>query len=282
MTTRMVIVAMVLAASLAEAQGRKVSGTVVDAAYNTPVTGATVQYQEGGRVQSTGTDSKGYFEFDSGTLGVVTVSARDYGTAYMRWPPFAGSSLRVLLREPKAVSGLVTDMATRRPVGYATVTVFATSVNRSIVSDTATTERNGEFRFQDLPASSDQVAYIAFAQGFAPRFGLFTLAKGTTNLPVGLLLDALVEGSVVDGRGSPVEGAVVTAQYSADTNGGDLLGNLVGGRIQTDAEGVFGLDGIAPDEAVTLQAEFDGRTSNAVTVMVAPGTVQTGIVLRLQ
>jgi len=213
----------------------------------------------------------------------VTVTARNFGTAYMRWPPSYGASLRILLREPRSVSGTVVDMATRYPIGGATVTVMAVSVNRNIISDTATSKRDGEFRFQDLPTVSDQVAYIAYAPGFAPRFGLFTLnEKAPTNVRIGLLLDALASGTVVDAAGDPVDGALVHATYSNDTEGAGMLEGLIGGRVQTGADGTFQLDGIVPDETVTLQAEFEGRLSNAVTVTVAPGTIQTEIALQIQ
>ena len=265
------------------AQGRNVTGTVVNAASNAPVAGAQVDYEEGGSVQTTRTDSKGYFEFGAGTLGVVTVTARDFGTAYMRWPPSYGTSLRILLREPRTASGTVIDMATRNPIGGATVTVMALSVDRNIISDTAMSTLRGEFGFQNLPAVSDQVAYIAYAHGFAPRFGLFTLnEKAVTNIRIGLLLDALASGTVVDAAGDPVDGALVNATYGDRTEGAGMLEGLIGGRVRTGADGKFQLDGIAPDEAVTLQAEFGGRLSNTVTVTVAPGTIQTAIALRIQ
>ena len=52
-----------LAASIEAQQGRKVSGTVLAASNRQPVAGATVQYDEGRRSETTTTDSKGYFEF---------------------------------------------------------------------------------------------------------------------------------------------------------------------------------------------------------------------------
>ncbi|MDE0002970.1 MAG: carboxypeptidase-like regulatory domain-containing protein [Rhodospirillaceae bacterium] len=267
----------------AGAQRGKVNGTVLNAVSEAPVAGAQVDYEEDGRVQTTRTDSKGYFEFGAGTLGIVTVRAEGFGTAYMRWPPRYGASLRILLREPRSASGTVIDMATRNPIGGATVTVMALSVNRNIISDTAMSKRGGEFGFEDLPAGRDQVEYIAYAQGFAPRFGLFTLnEKGSTNVGIGLLLDALASGTVFDAAGDPIQGALVNATYSDQTKGAGMLEGLIGGRVQTGADGTFQLDGIAPDEAVTLQAEFEGRVSNAVTVTVAPGTTQTGITLRVQ
>ena len=213
----------------------------------------------------------------------MTVTARNFGTAYMRWPPSYGTGLRILLHEPRTASGTVIDKATRNPIGGATVTVMALAVNRNIISDTATSKRGGEFDFHDLPTVTDRVAYIAYAQGFAPQFGLFTLNRnGSTNVGIGLLLDALASGTVVDAAADPVDGALVNATYGGETEGAGMLEGLIAGRLQTGADGTFQLNGIAPDEEVTLQAEFEGRLSNAVTVTVAPGTIRTEIALRIQ
>ncbi len=55
----------------------------------------------------------------------------------------------------------------------------------------------------------------------------------------------------------------------------------IGGQTQTGADGVFQLDGIAPDTVLTVQAVSDAGSSNVVTVSVGPGMVQTGIVLTI-
>ena len=131
---------------------------MLNAVSEAPVAGAQVDYEEDGRVQTTRTDSKGYFEFGAGTLGIVTVRAEGFGTAYMRWPPTYGASLRIVLREPRSASGTVIDMVTRNPIGGATVTVMALSVNRNIIFGHRHVEaRGGEFGFEDLPAGRDQV-----------------------------------------------------------------------------------------------------------------------------
>ena len=42
------------------------------------------------------------------------------------------------------------------------------------------------------------------------------------------------------------------------------------------------IEGLVPDNSIYLQAELDGRRSEVVTVQIAPGMMQTGIVLRLE
>ena len=273
----LVLVGLVAAAS---GQGRKVSGTVVDAVSEQAVAGTRVEYEEDGVVQATRTDEKGYFEFGQGGLGVVTVRASDFGTAYARWPPQWGSSLRIHLRAPRTVTGAVIDMATRRAISQAVVNVLLRSVNDNILSDTAITS-GGSFTFDDLPAASGRVVYLARAEGFAPRVGDFALRdRGATNVQIGLFLDAVVEGTVLDASGSPVGGAAIEVKYSDDTEGGGLLAGLIGGQVQSGQDGVFRLEGVAPDHEVTLQAVLDdGRRSDTVTVTVGPGMMWTGLVL---
>lgn len=262
----------------ASGQGRKVSGTVIGGASGQPVSGARVEYEEVGVVQSTRTDEKGYFEFGQGYLGVVTVSASSYGTAYARWPPRQGRILDIYLRPRRKVTGTVIDMATRRPVSRAVVNLMVRSVNNNILADTALAP-SGSFSFDDLPAASGRVLYLARADGFAPRFGDFALRdKSTTNVQIGLLLEGVIEGVVVDGSGDPLEGARIAWEYG-DIDGGGLLQALIGGQTMTEADGVFRLNGIVPDTSLTLQAVVDDSRSNTVTVSVGPGMIQAGIVL---
>jgi len=153
----------------------------------------------------------------------VTVRASGYGTAYARWPPRQGSSLDIYRWSPRSVTGTVIDMAARRAVSGAVVSVMMRSVGKNILADTVDAPR-GSFSFDDLPEPSGRVVYLASADGFAPRFGDFAMrGKGTTNVQIGLLLGALVEGVVVDGGGTPVEGALLEYAYRDDVDGAGLL-----------------------------------------------------------
>ena len=60
-----------LAVGAVEGQGRKVSGTVVDAVSDQAVAGARVEYDEDDVVQATRTDERGHFGFGQGGLGAV-------------------------------------------------------------------------------------------------------------------------------------------------------------------------------------------------------------------
>ena len=256
------------------------SGTVVDAASERSVSGVRVEYEEEGTVQTTTTDEKGYFEFGQGMLGVVTVQGSGYGTAYAKWPPRHGTSLDIHMRPPLSVSGTVIDMATRRAVGQAVVNVLVRSVENNVLSDTAIAS-SGSFSFDDLPEAAGRVLYLARAEGFAPRFGDFAMRDKSTSIQIGLLLEGMVEGLVVDGSGELVEGARLEWAYG-DIDGAGVLQGMIGGQTMTAEDGVFRLDGIVPDTALTVQAVTDDGSSQAVTVSVGPGMIQSGIVLTVQ
>lgn len=271
------VLAVLVALPLAQG-GRKVHGVVVAAATGHPVAAAQVKYEEQGRAGQTAvTDAKGYFEFADGSLGVVTVTARGFGTARRRWPPRQGLQLRVPLMPPAILSGTVTDMATRQSVG-ALVTVTVQHPG-DVVSDMTISE-NGTFRFDDLPPGPAVV--MARADGYAPSLGAVTVEAGKArDARIGLLLEAVAAGQVQDRGGSPVTGARVSASYPDTTAGAGQLQAFIGGRPFTGPDGAFALNGLVPDTPISLQAELDGRRSEAVTVTVGPGMVQQNVVLRL-
>ena len=190
--------------------GRKVSGVVVAAATQQPVANARVSYEEAGRpLQTAVTDSKGAFELPEGNVGVVTVTARRFGTARRRWPPRSGSQLRIALVPPAIVTGSVTDRATGRLLpSVVTVTV---QHPENFVSETAGAPR-GTFRIEDLPPGP--AAVLARSEGFAPFIGSIVVEGGKEReARIGLLLEVQAAGKVVDAAGEPVTGAFVNARY---------------------------------------------------------------------
>ena len=259
-----------------ERTGRKVSGTVVSAATQQSVPNARVQYEESGQPpQTTVTDAKGYFEFPAGRLGVVTITARDFGTARRRWPS-SGSALRVELEPPAIVRGAVSDLATGRLVA-AVVNVMVQHPGNFVSH--STTAEGGTFQIEDLPPGPALVT--ARSEGFAPFVGSATVESGRVReLRIGLLLEAQATGHVKDAEGEPVTGALVSATYP-DLAAAGLLEGFVGGRPLTGADGVFALRGLVPDTSIALQAELDGRRSAVETVSVGPGMRRLDIVLTL-
>ena len=273
-----VLATLVGAATLAQ-EGRKITGIVEAAASRRPVANAQVRYEETGmEPQITRTDSKGRFEIPYGTQGVVTVTARNYATARRSWPPRRGLELRFALTPPSEVTVTLMDAATRRGIEGRVTVLVEHPLNH--VSSTATAL--GTFRFDDLPAGPAVI--YARAVGYAPHFRELTVDGGKRiDAQIGLLLEAVASGNVVDRRGNPAVGATVHVGYGRSVPGADRLAGLVRGRVKSDAQGTFSIGGLVPDTSVALQAELDGRLSDVVTVhAIEPGMEQSGLVLRMQ
>lgn len=277
----MILAAAVLAVAVVSAQnGRKVSGVVITAANQRPVANARVRYEEegGGSPQETVTDDKGRFEFSNGRSGVVTVSARRFGTARRSWPPRTGRELRIALVPPARVEGTVADIVTGRPVDGKVALLVQHPHN--VVSEGAAVQ-GGAFRIDDLPPGPMLV--LARADGFAPYFATTTAEAGRVrDLRIRLFLEGTVSGHVQDASGSVVEGARVTLGYLTATPGRGLLASVVGGQPISGSDGSFSLEGLVPDARIGLRAERNGRRSDVVTTTVGPGMVRQGIVLRLR
>lgn len=270
---------MVLLATTAFAQGgRKITG-VVETAAGRPVPNALVSYAERGQeLQTTQTDPKGKFEIPNARQGVVTVTAQGFGTARRGWPPREGGELRFGLTPPASISGTMADAVTRRgAVGV--VTVLARD-RYNLVS--ASEEANTLFQFDDLPPGP-AVIYTQ-ADGFAPYFGTVTIEAGKrTDVRLGLLLEAVATGQVLESNGDPVLGARVYIGYGSSVPGNETLVGLVGGLTTTVNEGLFRISSLVPDTPIALQAMTpDGRRSDVATVTISQGMERSGIVLRMQ
>ena len=281
MKTRIGAVAIIGAALLSAVtfaqQGRKITGTVQNASGG-PVAGALVSYAERGQEpQTTKTDRRGAFEIPYASRGVVTVTARGFGTAKRGWPPRFGSELRFALTPPAVVGGALVDLATGQGIdGWVALDVYSRYYH---VSKSARVQ--GAFEFVDLPGGTASVQ--ALADGFAPHFGTLSVeAKERTNIRIGLLLQAVASGHVFEADGSPAVDAVVYVGYSPSLSGAEILAALAGGRPMADEAGQFLIEGLVPDNSIYLQAELGRRVSNIVTVQIGPGTMRTGIVLRME
>lgn len=273
-----VLVLLLAFVGFTSAQGRKVSGTVVAAATGRPVPNASVRYEDVQLPpQTTETDAKGYFELPGGRLGVVTVTARDFGTASRRWPADHGGRLRIALVAPAVVDGTVRELVTGRAV-EAMVTVMVRNADNT-VSDTAVAT-NGVFTIDDLPSGS--AVLLARAHGFAPFVGsLYVRAGRRRTAQVGLLLEGMVAGQVLEPDGSPAAGALIDIAYPGMAGGG-LVNGFAGGRRVTGSDGEFQVNGLIPDTPIALEAILDGRRSAPVTVTVGPGMIQPGVELQLR
>ncbi len=273
------LAASLLAATILGAQaGRKVTGIVVAAATERPVTNASVQYaDQDGSVQTTVTDAKGQFAFPAGQLGVVTVTADGFGTARRRWPPRRGSTLHIALTPPVAVQGTLVDSKTLKPLTGVVTALVRHPI--SFVSASALVE-DGTFRFEDVPSAPGVL--VAYADNYAPTVSSFTTAAGDW-LDGHLRLSAGAEatGQVLDAEAKPVAGAQLIVRYTDGLAEAVMLASFVGGTTMTGADGTFAITGLVPNTPVTLYAEYDGQRTNAVAVEVGPSQVRSDLVLRL-
>ena len=231
-----------------------------------------------GQQQTARTDGKGQFELPYGSGGVVTVSAQNFVTLRRSWPPRLSTELRFELTPPATMSGSLVDAVSRRGIdGRVTL-----RVHHPINDVTTSVKAWGAFAFDDLLAGPATI--VAYADHFAPYFGTTTIeADKSHSMQIGLLLEARVSGRVLNQDDSPVSGALVHVGYDSSVAGRDFLAGLARGNTVTVPDGSFAIGGLLPDEPISLQAEFGGRTSDVVTVArITPGFQQSGVVLRMQ
>ena len=269
----------VLLSTVATAQdGQKITGSVEDASKRRAVAGAQVRYDEegGSAPYITRTDSKGEFEIPNAVRGITTVTAGGFATAKRGWPPRRGRELHFALTAAASIKGSLVDAATRGGI-EGRVTMLVQSRYHFV---TKGAKASGLFQFSDLPAGP--AAIHAYADGFTPYYGTMTVEGGKNyEKQIGLLLEAVASGTVLDASRRPVVGATVSVGYSESLSGADVLSSLVGGYVTTEAEGRFKLHGLVPNEMIALQAELDGQRSDIATIRVGPGMEQNGIVLRM-
>ena len=226
----------------------------------------------------TTTDENGRFSFTAGESGVVTASKSGRTTISVGWQDGVGT-LRIELPPPATLSGRTYDMATRRSIANAHVSVMVDhSVNPH--SNAVLTE-TGDFAFTGLPPGS--AVLMVQARGYAPTTATVTLAGGNSrNVDVGMLQEGSVTGMVVDAQGDAVSGALIEFAYGEFTDSALLLSG-VGGHVLTGDDGQFLVTGIVPNERFSIYAELeDGSRSGSQTLTASPGMSIEGVVLRIE
>lgn len=235
-TAALIGTAAALGAVILAQEGRKVTGVVESARTRQPVVNAEVRYEEPGlETQTTRTDSKGRFEILNGTQGIATVIATGYATSKRGWPPREGRELRFALTAPSTVMGRLVDAGTLRGIEGRVTLLVRPRFHHVSVSARAP----GVFRFDDLPAGPAVI--YAHASGFAPYFGELTVDGGKVHeRQLGLLLEAVASGKVLNSDDSAAVGANVHVGYDSSLAGADTLAGLCprpredrfGGRVQ--------------------------------------------------
>ena len=169
------------------------------------------------------TDEHGRFRATVASAGeyLVAVDARGFApTSSLR--ARTGAPLAVTLEEGRTLHGTVRDALSGKPVAGARVRTrgsafFATADPRAGQRE-ATTDANGRYRLEHLPAQAEAV--YAAAKGYASASA--TVSPGAAAADLRLPPGAWLSGTVRSPRGAGLAGAVVTAiaVHSPGTVGG--------------------------------------------------------------
>ena len=97
------------------------------------------------------------------------------------------------------------------------------------------------------------------------------VVAGAKDVVVQLALGGRLEGTIVDGEGAPVDGAELRLCFGGGSRS----------TMRRVKDGVFSLDGVAPEPFAVYAEANDGRISNVYSDPIVPGTTQSGITLTL-
>ena len=270
-----------------ENQERQITGVIARTpsgliTVGSPIQNASVEYVEDGAAGSTAliatTDRNGRFSFTAGGSGIVTASKSGFATISVGWRSDTGA-LRIELPAPATLTGRTYDMASRRTILGAHVSVMVDhEVNphsSAVLTDT------GSFEFRGLPPGS--AVLLVQARGYAPTVETTTLAGGRSrNVEVGMLLEGSVVGNVVNAQNNAVGGALIEVMYDGFADAG-LLASGISGHIMTGDDGRFRVNGIVPDQRFSIYAELeDGSRSGSQSLTATPGIPIENVVLTIQ
>ncbi|MEM7311065.1 MAG: carboxypeptidase regulatory-like domain-containing protein [Planctomycetota bacterium] len=247
------------------------SGWVLDATSGEPLHGAWVEVVlppgVEGDVHRTTTDAEGRFELNGAAAlpgARLWVRAVDYLDAAVE-PPSSTARLPEVRLHPLApplVAGLVS-----RSDGTA-----AGGARVSLGTNEGTADADGRFELVvATPApGEDLVAELApDAPALLPGFGDRLLRDGVPAVPVELVLGTggvAIEGRVLDGDGNPLKHWRVTAYR------GGVAGKPTGAVARTRREGVFRIEGLAPDRYALRAAGRGERGVVVIPEVVAPAS----------
>lgn len=223
--------------------------------------------------RSTRADGDGAYRFDGLPAGVYEVQARRGDLAA---PPELGVEVAagreavvdLDLAPAATLSGRVLAARDDAPLVGATVTVAASELSAAPV--VARTDEAGRFVVRGLLPGSCFVT--VWAEGHVPEVGRPCAAPG--EVEIRLAVGAVVRGRVVDGRGFPLEGALVEPDLPA-RSAPALSAGVVAAPDDWDDLGVMpGLELVEPD---ALRAPPGPPLAGAARDVAArPGLAQTG------
>ena len=293
-------------------KGGELEVIVLDSLGN-PVSQATVRYKSSGGEDAEGTTSKkGSIKFRDVAPGDYTVKAArpgdrgafwgDSPEAKATWTPLkvvSGVDQEITLRVPldTVLRGVV--LVDGQPLAGAFVDYLSNPDNSSSSrggrqfrgnrgfggSDTSdTTDANGAFLLEGLKPG-DRALSIQASDSVPAQKVLVTLIEGDNagsySLKVGI-----IEGTVVDANGSPLQGALVKAynEGSGELEGERFMRAMFGdsGGVRTGPDGRYSLIGVPTDVPLVVKGSSKGHTdAMSESVTVSAGQKKTGVGIKL-
>jgi hypothetical protein len=245
-------------ATVAAAWGRQVSnivGQVTAQSTGQPVAGATVQWSGG----TATTDSSGYYTLSNVTPGLQNLSASAPSE------PSVGDSVTVTTGGTSvqnfslgtatlgAIAGTVTDSDSHAPLAGASVTCDCSA-------NTATTDANGRYTFQNVAPSS---AYsMQFSDdGYTAQTASVAVNAGQTT----------TENIALAGIPGEISGQVTNQQTDSGVPATTVSCTCAAGSTSTDGSGNYVFDGVSPGTYSLTFAATGFGTDTVHDVVVAPG-----------
>jgi protocatechuate 3,4-dioxygenase beta subunit len=192
-------------------------------------------------------------------------------------PVFAMTFALALLAQAQErkpiLAGRITDADSGAPIEGATITLEPPIVIGRLDFQTATTDRNGNYRFEKvvggnyyIHVSADGFVSQDYKTEAAPRGAFLSLdsSKNIQGVDIQLMPEAVIRGSVIDSAGKPVTGILVSAIRQEKATKGPTShlglrgpdGYLILATAATDAEGQFALKGLSADTYIIRAKEY--------------------------
>jgi len=270
-----------------------VEGRVTDARTDVPIAGARVWlgfWQERG----TTTDTDGRYRVEvepDGPLRMLTFEAAGHARHEVAVEAIGpeGAVRDVALEPGSTARGRLVDPQGAPVAGAWVAAASQSRTDRLVRRDARTTRSDAEGRFE-LPHLRPDLCHTLIVRAPDLAVAVFDLPapwEGTLDLgTLPLELRTLVSGRVVDARGNPLEGIVVTPWIEprerdrlGPTEEGDGYVEELGSRVQTmtDRSGRFVLDGLPSGEWYLSASRKGWATSGEADFTLAAGERRTDV-----
>lgn len=246
------LIGLIVTLAISAGDDDSINGIVRDAYTGSPISGATVSTANA----TATTNGSGEFSLDDLSATRLAVSRAEYESTEVT---VDDESQRIEVRlRPTTIQGVVTNLRTGEPM----VGIDVTASGPNGESLTATTDSQGRYTLQDVPAGSTISVY----------YDGFTVASRVVGQEVGLdfqIRPDVLSGRVTNQSGIPVAGATVSIGDAIVTTGDDgtfRLGAVPeSGTVSVKKAGYRDFVGELPDSLV-LDAQLEEFRVKAIYV----------------